>query len=287
MSLSPHRHRCCFLLEGNLSYHCAYRFPNAARGYLLSPLSFSVFTLCVSSLALCPQNLCVVFHTLYVALVALDASELLPPPTNCVWMGRCSESVCLFSRAKTLELQPCGYHSRGEALFPRASGRRVHVVAGFVLHDPAGNVLWLIKPTSSRLLLVARLRLLTPAAAAFADQAPRGLRVPLDQFRLLLIDRSANSVESFLSSRNWIWRLLANTVATSRCCLISSLILRLFSSSLTMNPVSNFICRFSLSTHLDLNVEAVMPCWHFRRRLTLPTHLELRLEGSCRNSLLH
>ena len=49
-----------FLLEGSLSYHCAclprlaescifffFCFSSAARGYLLSPLSFSVFTRCV------------------------------------------------------------------------------------------------------------------------------------------------------------------------------------------------------------------------------------------------
>ena len=57
-----------------------------------------------------------------------------------------------------------------------------------------------------------RLRLLTPAVvAAFGDQAPRGQRVPLDQFRLLLIDRSAESVESFLPSRSRTWRRLAST----------------------------------------------------------------------------
>ena len=68
----------------------------------------------------------------------------------------------------------------------------------------AGGVLWLIRPR--------RLLLLTPAAvAAFADQAPRGQRVPLDQFHLLLIDRSAESVESFLPSRGIIRRRLAST----------------------------------------------------------------------------
>ena len=33
--------------------------------------------------------------------------------------------------------QPCGHHSLGEALFSRASGRRLHVVAGLVLRGPS------------------------------------------------------------------------------------------------------------------------------------------------------
>ena len=50
----------------------------------------------------------------------------------------------------------------------------------------AGGVPWLIRPTPSRLLRVARLQLLIPAAVvAFADQVPRGQRAghqlyPLD-----------------------------------------------------------------------------------------------------------
>ena len=71
----------------------------------------------------------------------------------------------------------------------------------------AGGLPWLIRTTPTRLFRVARLRLLTPAAVvAFADQVPRGQRVPLDQSRPLLIDRSAESVESFLPSRSRTWR---------------------------------------------------------------------------------
>ena len=132
-----------------------------------------------------------------------------------------------------------------------------------------------------------RLRLLTPAAvAAFADQAPRGQRVPLDQFRLLLIDRSAESVESFLPNRSRVWRRLAST--SRQLTLLTHLEAPLVVTH--CEPVSNFTLRFvslrrySLSTHLDLHVEAIMPCWHSRRRLALPTHLELRLEGCCRGS---
>ena len=33
--------------------------------------------------------------------------------------------------------RPCGHHSLGEALFSRASGRRLHVVAGLVLRGPS------------------------------------------------------------------------------------------------------------------------------------------------------
>ena len=64
-------------------------------------------------------------------------------------------------------------------------------------------------PISPRLFRVAcaRLRLLTPAAvAASADQVPRGQWAPLDEFRTLLIDRSAESVESSLPVRGGTWR---------------------------------------------------------------------------------
>ena len=92
-----------FLLEGSLSYHCACRlrlaesciffffcFPSAARGYLLSPLSFSVFTRCVWSLALCPQSLFVVFHT----LLLLPQSSSLRPQTVCGWDVVSSPCAC-------------------------------------------------------------------------------------------------------------------------------------------------------------------------------------------------
>ena len=61
---------------------------------------------------------------------------------------------------------------------------------------------------SSRLFRVAcaRLRLLAPAAvAASADQVPRGQGAPLDEFSTLLIDRSAESVESSLPVRGGTW----------------------------------------------------------------------------------
>ena len=38
---------------------------------------------------------------------------------------------------EALAPQPCGHHSRGEALFPRASGRRLHFVTRLVLRGPS------------------------------------------------------------------------------------------------------------------------------------------------------
>ena len=61
--------------------------------------------------------------------------------------------------------------------------------------------------------------LLTPAAvAASADQVPRGQWAPLDEFRTLLIDRSAESVESFLPVRG------VDLVSHPRAPVVSSLL---------------------------------------------------------------
>ena len=125
---------------------------------------------------------------------------------------------------------------------------------------------WLAKPIASRLFRVARLRPLTPTAVvAFADQAPRGQRVPLDQFRLLLIDKSAESVESFLPSRSRTWRRSrkhqspAHTANSSR------------------DSSRGSRRRHPLWTHLDFHVEAGVFCRHLRQFSPL-THLELRVE---------
>ena len=62
-------------------------------------------------------------------------------------------------------------------------------------------------PISSRLFRVARLRPLTLAAVTTsADQVPRGQRAPLDEFRTLLINRSAGLVESSRPVRGGTWR---------------------------------------------------------------------------------
>ena len=156
----------------------------------------------------------------------------------------------------------------------------------------AGEFVWLARPLTSRLFRVARLRLPTPAAVTvFAFQEPRGQRVPLDHIRTLLIDLSAESVESFLPSRNRIWRRLASTSRQLTCWLSQDSSwgsCRRHYCRLISICVSRFasLRRYSLWTHLDLHVEAVMPCWHFRRRLALPTHLELRLEACCRSSFV-
>ena len=128
-------------------------------------------------------------------------------------MGRCCvESVCLLSRAKHWRRNCAGTTHVVRPCFPR---RQVDVctlslVSCFVTRPCRRCTL---ADQANLLAAVSRrLQLLTPVAvAAFADQAPRGQRVPFDQFRLLLIDRSAESVESFLPSRGRISRRLAST----------------------------------------------------------------------------
>ena len=115
-----HRHLCCFCSKTAALGICVWlqdgcsctflrlgvlfsSFPSAARGYLLSPLSFSRL-----------HTLCVVTRTL--------SSELLS--TCCLWMRRCCFGVRVPALpCEALVPQPCGHHSRGEALFRRASGQ--------------------------------------------------------------------------------------------------------------------------------------------------------------------
>ena len=101
----------------------------------------------------------------------------------------------------------------------------------------AVEVTWLYGPISSRLLLVARLRLLALAAV---DQVPRGQPAPLDHFRTLLIDQSAELVESLpVHGRPWRRPLC------SRVFLVGAHF-RLIPSVSRGSPQS-FHCRFSLS----------------------------------------
>ena len=121
-----------FLLEGSLSYHCAcrlrlaescifffLRFPSAAHGYLLSILRFSVFTHCVWSLALCPQSLLVVFHTL------------------CVGSRSCCESLCLLSRARHWRRNRAGTTHVVRPSFQGLQVDILRVLVGLVIRDPS------------------------------------------------------------------------------------------------------------------------------------------------------
>ena len=229
--------------------------------------------------------MCLSCHTLCVWSLALS-SELFPPPhTACGWDAVAFESVCLLSRARHWRRTPAG---TTHLVRPCFQGLQADVCTLSLVSCSvalAGEFVWLARPFPSRLFRVARLRLLTPAVPSFTDQVPRGQRVPLDQFRTLLIDRSAESMESFLPSRSRIWRRLAST--SRQLTLLTHLETHLEALFVVTHcePVSYFtlsfvsLRRYSLSTHLDLHVEAVMPCWHFRRRLALPTHLELRVEA--------
>ena len=183
-----------FMHERSLTYHCAwhlrlaeswmpFRLPavgsRAARGYLLSPLSFACL------------------HTLFVwSLVLL--------PQRCGWDAVVLESVCLLSFARqwcrnptgtTHVVRHCfqGIQANVCMLFPRACSVAVFCRRGCTGQSPLG--------------CFALQRLATPAAvAAHADPVPRGQRAPLDDFRALLIDQSAELVESFLPSRDRTWR---------------------------------------------------------------------------------
>ena len=147
-------------------------FPWAARGHLLSTLSFSsLHTLRVVSCCSC--------------LRALSLS------TCCVWMRRCS-----------LESMPalCARHwCRSPAGTTHAVWCRVskgfqadvsHVVVAVVHRGLAlpsrslarqANPLWAVMYHTSATLL-------TPAAVAAVDQVPRGQQAPFDQFHTLVLD---------------------------------------------------------------------------------------------------
>ena len=138
---------------------------------------------------------------------ALATELLLCPLAPCGWDAVVLESVCLLFRVRHWCRQPCVHHSRGEALFPKGFGQRLHVITGLVLRGPSLLAVYLGWSGQSALDCFALQRLATPAAvAAYADQVPRGQRAPLDEFRALLIDRSAELMESFLSSRSRTWR---------------------------------------------------------------------------------
>ena len=132
----------------------------------------------------------------------------------------------------------------------------------------------------------------TPAAvAASADQVPRGQRAPLDEFRPLLIDRSAELVESSLPVRGRTWRRSREhqSLAHSANSHLETHLEALFVDT-HCGFVSIFTSRFTslrrhlLSTHLALHVEAIMPCWHLHRQLAPLTHLGLRVDDHCRSS---
>ena len=60
------------------------------------------------------------------------------------------------------------------------------------------------------------LRLLQPSLYMLT-LVPRGQRAPLDEFRTLLIDRSAELVESFMPSRGRTFFFLGAPVVSSHC----------------------------------------------------------------------
>ena len=149
-----------------------------------------------------PYSVCVV-------LSALATELLLSPLTSCGW-GRCCFGVRVPALpCEALMPQPCGHHSRCEAVLRRASrppSARCHWRRA-PWHLFADGVPWLIRPISSQLL---RIMISCDSCAACADALPRRQREPLDEFRALLIDRSAELVESFLPSRSRIWRRSRN-----------------------------------------------------------------------------
>ena len=182
-----------FLLEGSFACHRAWHLTLRNLGSSDPPQSPLSFCSCFSHRAF------LVFHTLCVGTRALS-TELSPSPHAACGWELTSWSPCACSPVRGTGAATLRYHSRCcEALFRRAS--RPTSARCRLDRAPwpcsAVEVAWFARPIPSRLLRVARLRLLTPAAvAASADQVPRGQRAPLDQFRTLLIDRSAKSVES-------------------------------------------------------------------------------------------
>ena len=112
-----------------------------------------------------------------------------------------------------------------------------------------------IRPIPSLLLRVATsATLVSPAPVAAFDQVPRGQRAPLHQFRTLLIDRSAELVESSLPVRGRLGVAPTSTRLTTPSCSV---------------PV--------VVTPVQKGLSDTLP-----RRRTLPTHLELHVEAHSR-----
>ena len=99
--------------------------------------------------------------------------------------------------------------------------------------------------------------------------AARGQWAPLDEFRTLLIDRTAESVESSLPVRGGTWCRTREHQSS------------VHSSDSSQDAFRGSLRGHALSTHLALHVEAVTPSWHIHRQLALLTHLEHPVEDHC------
>ena len=149
-----HRHRCCFCSREAwrtaalgicvwLKAGCSstflrlgvlfISFPSAARGYLLSPLSFSRL------------------HTLCVFTRALSTELLLSPLDACGWDAVVLESVCLLSRARHWCRNRAGTTHVVRPCFVGLQANILHVVTGLVLRDPSLRVEYLGWPSQSPL----------------------------------------------------------------------------------------------------------------------------------------
>ena len=192
-----------FLLERSLTYHCAWHLRLAeswmpirlpAVGSAHTFLSESAWLLAVASeLRLSPHSVCVVTR-------ALATELLLSPLAACGFL----ESVCLLSFARHWCRNPAG---TTRVVRPCFLGLQADVCISSVLRGRVLPLRSLGLQGQSPLGCFALIRLATPAVvAAYADPVPRGQRAPLDEFRALLIDRSAGLVESFLPSRSRTWR---------------------------------------------------------------------------------
>ena len=260
-----------FLLEGSFACHRAWHLTLRNLGSSDPPQSPLSFCSCSSHGAF------LVIHTLCVSTRALSTELFSSPHAACGW-ELTHWSPCACSPVRGTGAQPCGHHSRCcEALFRRAS----RPTSARCRLDRAPwpcsvvEVAWFTRPILFRLLRVARLRLLTPAAvAAYADQVPRGQRAPLDQFRTLLIDWSAKSVESSLPFRGGTWRRTREHQSPTHA------------ADSSRDSSRGSLRRHALWIHLDLHVEAVMSYHHSHRQLSVLTHLDLPVEANCRSSFL-
>ena len=126
-------------------------------------------------------------------------TKLFSSPQLCVGETWCSWSPCLRGNgAATLRVPP----TLCRASFPRASGRRLHGVHLDRAPWPCSAVefAWLARPFPLGLATCD-----SCSRRCITDQVPRGQRAPLDRFRLLLIDWSAELVESSLPVRGGTW----------------------------------------------------------------------------------
>ena len=150
---------------------------------------------------------------------------------SCVWVGCGSLGVRLHSRARHWHRNSAGttYVVQGlvsQSFRPTSARCSPRSCSVALLYRRVRFVSWAISLSAVTCRTCTSATCDSCSRRCITNQVPRGQRAPLDHFRLLLIDRSAESVESSLPVRGGSW-----CPSHALCLLISRLISRLSSST--------------------------------------------------------